>query len=253
MDEIPGLPLAPDTAVVAPTLALPRWLAALEVLVVCGIPTQLFLATLLVYAGMPMFAGARTSLEFFATLSLLDTALVALLIRLFLTLSGENSQDVFIGRRPVIGEIGRGLLLLPVVFVAVTVVILALRGLAPWLHNVRESPFEAFIDSPFDAAIFAVVVILAGGVREELQRAFILHRFDQRLGGAWVGLAVFSMTFGALHLDQGLDVALAIGLLGVVWGTLYIRRGSVVASMVNHAGFDAAQIVQQVIARAVGL
>ena len=34
-----------------------------------------------------------------------------------------------------------------------------------------------------DAAIFALVVMIAGGVREEIQRGFVLHRFEQYLGG----------------------------------------------------------------------
>jgi len=58
------------------------------------------------------------------------------------------------------------------------------------------------------------------------------------------------VVFGAQHFTQGLDVALAVGLLGLFWGILYLRRGSVVAPMVNHAGFDAAQVLQQVIVKA---
>ena len=37
-----------------------------------------------------------------------------------------------------------------------------------------------------DAVIFAVVVMVAGGVREEVQRGFIVHRFGQYLGGGVV-------------------------------------------------------------------
>jgi membrane protease YdiL (CAAX protease family) len=102
---------------------------------------------------------------------------------------------------------------------------------------------EAYMDTPLKAGVFIMVVILAGGVREELQRGFILHRFDQRLGGAWAGLAVFSTYFGLVHLQQGIDVSIAVGCLGVIWGLLYIRRRSVVAGMVSHAGFDVAQVL----------
>jgi membrane protease YdiL (CAAX protease family) len=105
----------------------------------------------------------------------------------------------------------------------------------------------AYMDTPTKAAVFIVVVILAGGVREELQRAFILHRFDQRLGGAYVGLGLFSFVFGLFHLEQGFDAAIAVGLLGFVWGLIYIRRRSVVAPMVSHAGFDVAQVLQQLL------
>jgi membrane protease YdiL (CAAX protease family) len=100
--------------------------------------------------------------------------------------------------------------------------------------------------------MFVVVVVLAGGVREELQRAFILHRFGQRLGGARVGLVLFSLTFGALHLEQGADVAVAIGLLGFVWGLLYIQRRSAILPMVNHGAFNAVQVLQGVLAKSLG-
>jgi membrane protease YdiL (CAAX protease family) len=243
----------PTAAAVARPLRVARWAALLQAFSVCGIPSQLIIATVLMLGvNMQPFEGTGLSLEFFATLSLLDTALVALLIRVFLELSGESSRDVFLGRRPVLGEALRGLALLPVVFVAVTGIVLGLRAVAPSLHSVQQSPLESFMRSPLESAIFLVVVVLAGGVREELQRAFILHRFDQSLGGVQVGLGVFSLTFAALHIDQGYDVALAIGTLGLLWGIIYAKRRSAVMPMVNHACFNAAQVAQQVIARSLG-
>ena len=100
--------------------------------------------------------------------------------------------------------------------------------------------------------MFIVVVIVAGGVREELQRAFILHRFEQRLGGIHLGLVLFTIAFGALHADQGIDVSIAVGLLGLIWGLIYIRRRSAVLPIVNHAGFNALQVFQGVMARTLG-
>lgn len=246
-----ALPLAPETAppLAPPLPSLPRWFAALQVLLVCGVPTQLLVLVFLFLIGEPLPTDAQIPLELFATLSLLDTALVALLIRLFLILSGETSRDVFLGRRPVFGEAWRGLVLLPVVFVVVTGIVYVLRLVMPWLHNVPQSPLEPYMNTPFNAAIFFFVVIVAGGVREELQRGFILHRFAQRLGGARVGLAIFTIAFGSLHLNQGIDVAIAVGSLGLFWGILYLRRGSVIAAMVNHGSFDAAQVIQQLLVR----
>jgi membrane protease YdiL (CAAX protease family) len=194
-----------------------------------------------------------TSLEFFATVAFWDTAVIALLMRVFLALSRENPRDVFLGTRPVFGEAWRGLALVPVAFILVVGLVAGLRAVAPWMHNVQESPLEQFMRTPLDAAIFLVVVVLAGGVREELQRGFILHRFEQRLGGIRVGLAVFSLVFGALHFEQGYDVALAVGVLGLMWGLFYLRRRSIVMGVVNHAGFDALQVIQVLIARSLGL
>ena len=53
-------------------------------------------------------------------------------------------------------------------------------------------------------------------------------------------------------MPQGFDVAIAVGLLGVIWGLIYIRRRSVVAPMVSHAGFDVVQVLQQVLLHSLG-
>jgi membrane protease YdiL (CAAX protease family) len=249
-----AFPLAESAAPVvlsAPSPLLSRWSAALQILLVSGIPTQFVAAAILaIVVRMPLLDANGISFEFIAVVSLVDTAIVALLIRMFLSLSGEQSANVFVGPRPVLGEALRGLAWLPVVFLGVTTIVLTIRAVAPWMHNVETSPFEAFLKTPLQAAIFLVVVVLAGGVREELQRAFILHRFDQRLGGARVGLVLFTIAFGAFHVDQGYDIALAICCLGLFWGLVYIRRRSAILPMVNHASFNATQVVQIMLARA---
>jgi membrane protease YdiL (CAAX protease family) len=232
--------------------ALPRWLALLQAILVSGIPTQVVVAVMLAgVVGMP-FDPADLSLEFFATLSVVDTALVLLLIYVFLSASGERPAAVFLGNRPWAREALRGLLLLPVVLLGVSLIVLSVRTLMPWMHNVERNPLENFMQSPLEAAAFLVVVVLAGGVREELQRAFILHRFEQRLGGATLGLLIFSGAFGLLHIDQGYDSAVGIGVLGLLWGAIFIRRRSVVAPMVNHASFNAAQVLQGLLVNVLG-
>jgi len=224
---------------------------------VSGIPTQLIVFVVLVF-GMrinPLELDGKNgglSFELMAMLMLFDTALSALLIRVFLEMSREDSRTVFLGPRRPLGEILRGLALVPVVIVGLAALTLALRKLLPWVHNVPENPMLAFMRTPFEAAIFIVVVILGGGIKEELQRAFVLHRFERYLGGTRVGLAVFSVLFGSLHVTQGIDAAIVVGLLGLFWGILYVKRRSVVMSMVNHAGFDAVQVAQVMLVRAFG-
>jgi membrane protease YdiL (CAAX protease family) len=241
----------PIAALAAAEPRISRGFAAAQAFLVCGIPTQAVVFLALLGTGSPMGSDGSTltvepaniSLEFFAMASLFDTALVAVLIRIFLMMSGENSREVFLNGRPVLREVLRGLALVPILWIVVITLIYSMTTLVPGLHNVPNNPLEAYMDTPLKAGVFLMVVVLAGGVREELQRGFILHRFDQRLGGAWVGLAVFSVAFGLFHLQQGYDVAIAVGLLGVIWGLLYIRRRSVVAAMVSHTGFDVAQVL----------
>ena len=222
---------------------------------VSGIPTQLIVFLVLVF-GMRInpleITSGGLSFELMAMLMLFDTALTALLIRVFLEMSHEDSRTVFLGPRRPLGEFFRGLALIPVMIFGLALLTLAMRKWLPWAHNVPDNPMLAFMRTPFEAAIFIVVVILGAGVKEELQRAFVLHRFRSYLGGTRVGLAAFSLLFGLLHITQGIDAVIAVGLLGLLWDVLYVKRRSVVMSMVSHAGFDAVQVAQVLLVRALG-
>jgi membrane protease YdiL (CAAX protease family) len=137
-----------------------------------------------------------------------------------------------------------GVLLIPVVFVMVVVLLNVLRLSAPWLHNVPENPLEQLAETPGGAAVFALVAIVAGGVREELQRAFLLRRFERHLGGATVGVIVLSAAFGLGHIVQGWDAVITTGALGAFWAIVYLRRRSVLAPMVSHSGFNTLEILR---------
>ena len=223
-----------------------RAVALLEVLICSDYPTQLALvATFALFGFRP---GGRLSLAYVTTLSIADTALLIGLIVFFLRAHGERPRDVFLGRRPVAGEILFGVPLIVLVFAIAIAVLTAVQWLAPWLHTVPINPFQDLLASRAQAAVFGIVVIVAGGVREELQRAFLLHRFEEWLGGAPVGLVVTSVAFGAGHFDpQGADAAITTGLLGACWGLVYLRRRSAVAPIVSHAGFDLLEIVQYLV------
>jgi membrane protease YdiL (CAAX protease family) len=226
-------------------LPLERAGAALECLLCSGFPTQVLLIILLTGFGFSI-QGAAGGLNprFLFTLSLLDAAIVIGLTVFFLKAHGESVRDVLIGPRRVFREVLFGIALIPLVFAIVIVVLSLVLTYAPWLHNVPRNPLEDMLGSRLDAAIFAVVVMIAGGVREEVQRGFIVHRFGQYLGGGGTGVAIHSVLFGLGHYEQGYDAAIATGLLGLFWGVIYLRRGSIVAPVVSHAAFNLAQILK---------
>ena len=85
---------------------------------------------------------------------------------------------------------------------------------------------------------------MAGGLREELQRAFLLQRFERHLGGATLGVLVLSTAFGLGHLMQGWDAVITTGTLGAFWAIVYLRRRSSVAPVVSHAGFNSLEILR---------
>lgn len=221
-----------------------RGRALLEVVLCSSYPTQLVLAGALQAFGIsPLEADGGLSARFVFTLSILDAAVLLSLIVYFLRRSGDSLRHVFLGNRSLAREAGLGALLLPLAFGAVIAVQGLVHMLAPWLRNVPHNPLEALLGTPAGLAGFLLVAIVAGGLREELQRAFLLHRFEQHLGGRAVGLVVTSLAFGLGHTVQGWDAAIATGTLGFAWGALYLARGSTVAAVVNHALFNGAELL----------
>jgi uncharacterized protein len=220
-----------------------RLVAVLEILACSGLPTQLAIAGILSAAGVGAYDGrGQLAARYVFALSLLDAAALVGLAAWFLRAHGQRFSEVMFGYRPAGAEALRGLLHVPVVFLIAVVVMLAIERFLPWLHNVPRNPFEGLVRSPGDAVMFAVVAIIGGGVREEVQRAFILNRFERYLGGGWAGLAVSSLGFGLGHIIQGRDVAITTAVLGAFWGLVYLRRRSIAATVVSHSGFNAAEI-----------
>ncbi len=237
----------PDPDPCPPRRASARWapriVAIVEIVLCSDYPTQFAIGQLLAAVGfVPFDAHGGLSVRFVVAVSLADAVVLSGMILLLLLAHGERPTDVLFGRRPIAREAAAGV---PLVFVALglgILVLLPIQRFAPWLHTVAHNPLQDLIRTPRNALLFAVVVIVAGGVREEIQRAFILTRFERWLGGGAVGIVVSSIAFGAGHLVQGADAAVATGLLGAFWGLVYLRRRSIVAPMVSHAGFDLLQI-----------
>ena len=246
-EPVPELPYLP---VPKRFLPLERLGALVEIIICSGYPSQILLILVLRGFGMHTVTEAgRLSPPFVFTLSLIDAALVVSLVLFFLRAHHERATAVLLGDRPVIREALLGIAALPAAFMLALLVLLIILRFAPHLHDVTHNPLEDMLRSRGDALIFAAVVMIAGGVREEVQRAFIVHRFGEYLGGAGWGVAIYSIFFGLGHWEQGTDAMIVTGLLGAAWGGLYILRRSIVAPMVSHAGFNLLQLIKFVALR----
>jgi membrane protease YdiL (CAAX protease family) len=221
-----------------------RILALIEVVICSDFLTQLAIAGTLGALGYTPYVQGRLRVSYVVALSLGDAVLLLGLILLMLYAHGERPREVLFGRRSLVAETALGVLLIPVALAIAIGVLLTIQRVAPSLHTVQNNPLQDLLRSPRDAWLFALVVIAAGGVREEIQRAFLLHRFEVWLGGPTVGVVVTSAAFGAGHMLQGIDAAVTTGLLGAFWGVVYLRRRSSAAPIVSHAGFDLVQILQ---------
>ena len=220
-------------------------LQALGEMALCSsVPTQLAIGWTLRLAGWsPVDDGGALRLGFITALTLLDTiALVALMVML-MRARGERPAALWLGGRPVLRELLAGIAYAPVVFLIAATLLLTMRTLTPQLHNVDVNPFEALAGNLRDAALLGLVAIVAGGVREELQRAFLLDRFERYLGPSWAGVVILSTAFGLGHLLQGRDAAIATGAMGAFWAVMYLRRRSSVAPMMSHALFNSLEVL----------
>jgi membrane protease YdiL (CAAX protease family) len=241
------LPVTPNTG---QTAAQRRMVAIFEIILCSSVPTQLALGFLLSLGGWsPTTANGALSLPYVMTLSLADTVLLIVLMVALLHAHGEDAMSLWIGQRSIRREALIGIALIPGIFLFVVVLLNGLRLVFPGLHNVPTNPLEALAgDSAEEAVMFGLLAIVAGGVREELQRAFLLHRFEQHLGGAKVGVVVLSTAFGLGHYVQGWDAVITTAALGAVWALLYLDRRSSVAPVMSHAGFNSLEILRVVLA-----
>jgi uncharacterized protein len=239
-DAEPREPTAPP----APTLH-ERILAVLEILLCSDYPTQIALAaTFAAFGFSPQLENGSLSLGYVAVISLADSVLLIALIVFFIRARGERARTVLFGDRPLGPELRAGVPLLFLAFGIALAILLGIQAVAPWLHTVPRNPLQDLVKTPRDAVLFGLVLIVAGGIREEVQRAFLLRRFERWLGGARVGLVISSVAFGAGHIIQGADAAVATGLLGAFWGAVYLKRRSIGAPIVSHAGFNLVQVLQ---------
>ena len=247
MDEVHGVPTAPALrgGDEAPPVRRAQWPTWLEILHCSGYPTQIAIGFALQAAGIgALRADGSLSAPFIFTLSLLDTIVLLSLIVWLLLRRAESPRQVFFGGKPVGPEIAAGVLSLPFVIALVAALMFTMLRYAPWLHNVPDNPLESFLGTQTGLMMFLVVVIVAGGVREELQRAFLLHRFRGDLGQPWMGVLITSLAFGLGHTLQGSDAAIITGSLGALWGAIYILRGSAIGPIVSHSLFNSAELLR---------
>jgi membrane protease YdiL (CAAX protease family) len=232
-----------------------RVTAVLEILLCSSIPTQLAIGALLRAVGIRSTdAAGHLSLTFVVALSLTDTVLLIVMMILLMHAHGESARRTWIGppsgfafRHPgsrYLRDALVGLATVPLVFVGVGLLLNTIRLVVPSLHNVETNPLEQLASTPGQAALFSLVAIFAGGVREELQRAFMLRRFEQYLGGATLGVWVLSAAFGLGHIMQGWDAVITTATLGAFWAWMYLQRRSSIGPIVSHAGFNAIEILR---------
>lgn len=168
---------------------------------------------------------------------LLDAAITFVLLALVMRAHRESVRSIGITWERWKPRVALGIGLVPFLFIVNALAALFFKTYLPQ-HFMEENPLTRMIRTPEQLALFILSVLIAGGIREELQRAFILNRFRSHLGGAITGLILWSLAFGAGHyVQQGQGMVIA-SLYGLVFGVIYLVSGSLTTPIAAHSVYD---------------
>jgi len=222
-----------------------RWLdrvqAIIEVLLLSGLVSGFFaiLPFSLRARGNPSLTRDVPTVVLYL---LLESWITLVMLYAILRAHGETLGDLGWRIRQWTTDATCGIALVPLLFLVSGGVNLAFRAWLPRYYTERN-PLTEIIRTPQDLALFLLAALIAGGIKEEFQRAFILTRFRDHLGGSGVGLLVWSAAFGVGHYVQGPQGMVAAGLFGLLFGLIYLVRGSLIAPIVAHSLYDASALL----------
>jgi uncharacterized protein len=89
-----------------------------------------------------------------------------------------------------------------------------------------------------ERSVWILVSISAGVCEEFLYRGWLLSLFSAAWGSVWLGLLISSLIFGLAHAYQGRNAILGTGILGAIFGIVFIASGSLIPSQLLHTAMD---------------
>jgi uncharacterized protein len=87
-------------------------------------------------------------------------------------------------------------------------------------------------------AAFSVVALTAGICEEILYRGWLIGFMGSLVGSIWMGMVMAAVLFGVGHAYQGRQGIAATGVLGIVFGTMFVLVKSLVPGQAIHAAID---------------
>jgi membrane protease YdiL (CAAX protease family) len=218
-----------------------RLQALLEVLVVAGLLSSAIAYLPFALSGISheVLVGKARVIALFV---LVEACITVALLMLILRAHGESLRCLGWRGDRLRADVFIGLLVVPFLFLTSGLVSHLFRSFLPRYYSEQNLLLET-IRSPGDLAFFIVSALFAGGIKEELQRAFVLVRFRDYLGGATLGLVLWSTFFAYGHYLQGVQGSVIAGLFGFLFGVIYLVRGSLVAPVVAHSAYDALALI----------
>jgi len=221
---------------------LDRVQALFEVLLLSGLLSSL-LAGLILYPfhswKPPNLLQSAKSLSIFL---LLESGIAFLILAVILRTRRETISSLGLSWNRWKVHLATGLALVPLLFLLNGVVAVIFKTYFPQYY-LEDNPLIQLIQTPQQLVLLIFSALVAGGIKEELQRAFILTRFRLYLGGAGLGLVLWSIGFGAGHYVQGVQGIITAGLYGLIFGIIYLQSGSLIAPIVAHGAYDSVALI----------
>ena len=173
-------------------------------------------------------------------LALTNTIVTLAFVGLFLLLGKERPRDIGFRaeqfrRRFLIGS-SFGLALALVDHLALGNL---MKALLPETFNEGTRILAAFMGK-INIVVWFLAAVFMGGFIEELQRLFIITRFERCFGtaGIVIALVMESLLQGAGHAYQGPERSFIYIFVGLAFGLVYLRKRSAVEAMACHAVYD---------------
>jgi membrane protease YdiL (CAAX protease family) len=219
-----------------------RLQAAFEILLLSGLISG-FLAALV----LPLFHIRNTELllkdiRVLSIYLLVESGIALLILAAVLKLHGETFHGLGFRWKHWKRNFLIGLVLVPFLFLINAIVAILFKVYLPEYY-IEKNPLVENLHTPQQLALFIFSALIAGGIKEEIQRAFIINRFRGYLGGAGTGLLIWSLAFGAGHYVQGAQGIVIASLYGFFFGGIYLLSGSLIAPIAAHGAYDALAIL----------
>lgn len=215
---------------------LDRLQALFEVLLLAGIVSSL-IATLPFAISASGRASLMANVRAMSVYLLLEASITFVLLFLVMRAHGETLKGLGLSWERWRFRVLLGLAIVPILFFLNAIVSVIFQTLLPQ-YFLRRNPLTELIRTPQDLTLFVGTALIAGGIKEELQRAFILRRFQVYLGGAQLGLILWSAAFGLGHYVQGAQGMVAAGVYGMIFGIAYLAGRNLIIPMVAHGAYD---------------
>jgi membrane protease YdiL (CAAX protease family) len=223
------------------TSLIEKFSALVEVLLMSGM-LSIFLAAL----PFSLFIGGSgkiiTDVRAFSAFLLIESAITVILLLMISRSHGETIRDFGLHADRWKSHLLAGLAMVPFLFLINSAVLYSFRAFLR-KYYLEKTPLAEIINTPQQLILIVFSTLIAGGIIEELQRAFILKRFSRYLGGAELGLVLWSLAFGALHSWEGPQGIAIASISGFAFGAIYLLSGSLIAPIVAHSTFNTLQLL----------